>query len=131
MVLGNNAQVFDLGDVSHYDLVGAFNDGLTVIISYLVLQLRHQIIDLLFNQPFDLLIEILPNKGACLVGIKQFAFLIFDPTDRRGKIKRKIENPLPMFELKDIGDVLLIAELKIFGLLCEFAWVLAFGLEEG
>lgn len=35
-----------------------------------------------------------------------------------------------MFEFEYIGDVLFIAEFKILGLLCEFAWVLAFGLQQ-
>ena len=37
MVLGHNAQIFNLSDVSHYDLVGAFNDGLAVVIRDLAL----------------------------------------------------------------------------------------------
>lgn len=35
-----------------------------------------------------------------------------------------------MLELEDVGDVLFVAELEVLGLLCEFARVLAFGLEQ-
>lgn len=49
VIFGNNAQVFDLGDISHNDLVGSFNNCLTIIVSNLFLQLVYKVGDLLLE----------------------------------------------------------------------------------
>ena len=81
MIFCDNADIFNLVNFSHYNLIGSFNDSFAVVIRYFFLKLLHQISYLLFENSFELLIKAFFDQRARFIIIKCFAFFIFDPTD--------------------------------------------------
>lgn len=117
VILSYNAYIFDLFDFSHDDFVRAFDNSLTIIVFYLLLELLDQACYFLLNGSFYLLVKAFLQQSACLIVIEYLALLIFNPADGGREIQCQIFFVVEMIELKYIRDIFFIAYFGVFCLL--------------
>ena len=75
---------------------------------------------------FHALTESLLQVSTCFVVIEKAAVVVLEPVDRRSEVKGQVLHFTCSFKLKNVSNILIVAQLDIFAVVIDRLRILAF-----